>query len=71
MPYNFPMSRSRPSGYCNSGVWHDRLKPSFPGHFGHGERTAHYALLLAERLGPTKEQRLNYTMRHCCMTSDS
>jgi hypothetical protein len=35
-----------------------QIETVVPGHFGHGERTAHYALLLAERLGLTKEQRL-------------
>ncbi len=30
-----------------------------PAHFGHGERTAHYALLLAEQLGLTENQRLD------------
>lgn len=36
-----------------------RIETIIPGHFGHGERTAHYALLLAERLGFTGEQRLD------------
>lgn len=36
-----------------------RIETIIPGHFGHGERTAHYALLLAERLGFTEEQRLD------------
>lgn len=36
-----------------------RIETIIPGHFGHGERTAHYALLLADRLGLTKDQRLD------------
>jgi len=36
-----------------------RIETIIPGHFGHGERTAHYALLLAEHLGFTGEQRLD------------
>ncbi len=36
-----------------------RIETIIPGHFGHGERTAHYALLLAEPVGLTGEQRLN------------
>lgn len=36
-----------------------RIETLIPGHFGHGERTAHYALLLAERLGLSRSQRLN------------
>lgn len=36
-----------------------RIETIIPGHFGHGERTAHYALLLAERLRLTREQRLH------------
>lgn len=36
-----------------------RIETVIPGHFGHGERTAHYALLLADRLGLTKHQRLD------------
>ncbi|ULA66268.1 MAG: HD-GYP domain-containing protein [Nitrospira sp.] len=36
-----------------------RIETIIPGHFGHGERTAHYALLLAEHMGFTGEQRLD------------
>ena len=36
-----------------------QIESTIPGHFGHGERTAHYALLLAQRLGLTREQRLD------------
>ena len=36
-----------------------RIETVIPGHFGHGERTAHYALLLADRLRLTKHQRLD------------
>ena len=36
-----------------------RIETIIPGHFGHGERTAHYALLLSERLGLTRDQRLD------------
>lgn len=36
-----------------------QIETILPGHFGHGERTAHYALLLAERLALTGEQRLD------------
>lgn len=34
-----------------------RIEAIIPGHFGHGERTAHYALLLAEQFGFTEDQR--------------
>lgn len=34
-----------------------RIEARIPGHFGHGERTAHYALLLAEAIGLTEKQR--------------
>lgn len=36
-----------------------RMEITIPGHFGHGERTAYYALLLAGRLGFTEDQRLD------------
>ncbi len=36
-----------------------RIETFIPGHFGHGERTAHYALLLAEQLRLTGEQCLH------------
>lgn len=36
-----------------------QIETVVPGHFGHGERAAHYALLLGERLGLTKAQRLD------------
>ncbi len=36
-----------------------RIEASFPEHFGHGERTAHYALLLAQAIGLTQGQLTN------------
>lgn len=36
-----------------------RIETIIPGHFGHGERTAHYALLLAKRLGLSRSQCLD------------
>jgi len=36
-----------------------RIETVIPGHFGHGERTAHYALLLADHLRLNKGQRLD------------
>lgn len=36
-----------------------RIETCIPGYFAHGERTAHYALLLAERLGLSRSQRLD------------
>ncbi|MBS0171236.1 MAG: HD domain-containing protein [Nitrospira sp.] len=36
-----------------------QIESVIPDHFGHGERTAHYALLLARQVGLDREQRLN------------
>lgn len=36
-----------------------QIETIIPGHFGHGERTAHYALLLGNRLGLTRDQCLD------------
>lgn len=36
-----------------------QIEALIPGHFGHGERTAHYALLIAERIGLTRQQCLD------------
>ncbi len=36
-----------------------QIEAAIPDHFGHGERTARYALLLANHVGLDREQRLN------------
>ncbi|MCS6326230.1 MAG: HD domain-containing protein [Nitrospira sp.] len=36
-----------------------QIEASIPGHFGHGERTAHYALLLAKHIGLDRQQCLD------------
>ena len=36
-----------------------RIEASFPEHFGHGERTAHYTLLIAKAIGLAEEQCIN------------
>ncbi|MBA3752645.1 MAG: hypothetical protein H0X01_00515 [Nitrospira sp.] len=46
-----------------------QIEASFPEHFGHGERAAHYPLLIVNTIGLPGTSLLIY-MRRCSTTSD-